>query len=104
MIRHIVMFSSPNEADREAIYRGLSVLTQIEHAAVLEVSYNEKIDQIANDIDIIVYGEFATIEPDRANKAHPLYDESIPQVRHRREVRVAAHYTVSNATRQLIKA
>ncbi len=104
MIRHIVMFSCKNEADREAIYRGLSVLTQIEHAALLEVSYNEKIDQIANDIDVIVYGEFTTIEDFRAYKAHPLYEESIRQVRHLRDVRVAADYTVSNATREHISA
>jgi len=104
MIRHIVMFSSPNEADREVIYRGLSVLTQIEHAARLEVAYNEKIDQIANDIDVIVYGEFNTIEDFRAYKAHPLYEESIRQVRHLRDVRVAADYTVANATRELVKA
>jgi len=104
MIRHIVMFSSPNEADRDAIYRGLSVLTQIEHAAVLEVAFNEKIDQIANDIDVIVYGEFNTIEDFRAYKAHPLYEESIRQVRHLRDVRVAADYTVSSATRELVKA
>lgn len=103
MIRHIVMFSSPNEADREAIYRGLSVLTQIEHATVLEIAFNEKIDQIANDIDVVVYGEFKTIEDFRAYKAHPLYEESIRQVRHLRDVRMAADYTVSNATRELVK-
>ena len=104
MIRHIVMFSCQNEADRETIYRGLSVLTGIEHAALLEVSYNEKIDQIANEIDVIVYGEFATIEDFRAYKAHPLYEESIRRVRHLRDVRVAADYTVSNAARVPVTA
>ena len=59
-----------DRADVEVIYRGLSVLTQIPHAAHLEVAHNEKIDQIANDIDVIVYGEFATIEDFRAYKAH----------------------------------
>ena len=104
MIRHIVMFSCRNPEDRDTIYRGLSVLTQIEHAALLEVSYNEKIDQLANDIDVIVYGEFASLEDFRAYKAHPLYEESIRQVRHLRDVRVAADYTVDNATRELVKA
>ncbi len=99
MIRHIVMFSCKDPADRETIYRGLSVLTQISHAALLEVSYNEKIDQLGNDIDVIVYGEFASIEDFRAYKADPLYQESINQVRPLRDVRVAADYTVSNATR-----
>ena len=104
MIRHIVMFSCQNEADRETIYRGLSVLTGIEHAALLEVSYNEKIDQIANEIDVIVYGEFATIEDFRAYKADPIYQQSIDLVRHLRDVRVAADYTVSNATRDVVTA
>ncbi len=99
MIRHIVMFSASTSENLDAIYRGLSVLTQIPHAAVLEVSHNEKIDQLANDIDVIVYGEFATIEDFRAYKAHPLYEESIRQVRHLRDIRVAADYTLSNATR-----
>ncbi|MBW8880234.1 MAG: Dabb family protein [Asticcacaulis sp.] len=104
MIRHIVMFSCKDPADRDTIYRGLSVLTQIPHVAHLEVAYNEKIDQIANDIDIIVYGEFASLDDFRAYKAHPLYQESIARVRHLRDIRVAADYTVSNATRELVKA
>jgi hypothetical protein len=102
MIRHIVMFNASAD-NRDAVYRGLSVLTQIPQAKLLEVAYNEKIDQIANDIDIIVYGEFETLEDFRAYKAHPLYEESIRQVRHLRDVRVAADYTVSAATRELVK-
>ncbi len=104
MIRHIVMFSCKQEADRDTIYRGLSVLTQIQHASLLEISYNEKIDQIANEIDIVVYGEFATIEDFRAYKADPIYQKSIDLVRHLRDVRVAADYTVSNATRDVVTA
>ncbi|MGZ3306025.1 MAG: Dabb family protein [Asticcacaulis sp.] len=38
------------------------------------------------------------MEDFRAYKAHPLYQESIRQVRHLRDVRVAADYTVSAAT------
>ena len=104
MIRHIVMFSCKQAADRDTIYRGLSVLTQIKHAALLEISYNEKIDQIANEIDVVVYGEFATVEDFRAYKADPIYQKSIDLVRHLRDVRVAADYTVSNATRDVITA
>ncbi|ESQ77766.1 Dabb family protein [Asticcacaulis sp. AC402] len=99
MIRHIVMFSCKDRADVDVIYRGLSVLTQIPQVAHLEVALNEKIDQIGNDIDVIVYGEFASVEDFRAYKAHPLYEESIRRVRHLRDIRVAADYTVSNATR-----
>ena len=103
MIRHIVMFSCKDRADVEVIYRGLSVLTQIPHAAHLEVAHNQKIDQMANDIDVVVYGEFSSLEDFRAYKAHPLYEESIRQVRHLRDVRVAADYTVSTATTDLVK-
>ncbi len=104
MIRHIVMFSCKNQADVDTIYRGLSVLTQVPHSLHLEVAYNEKIDQLGNDIDVIVYGEFASLEEFRAYKAHPLYEESIRQVRHLRDVRVAADYTVSAATTALVEA
>ena len=103
MIRHIVMFNARTPEDRDAVYRGLSVLTQIPQARVLEIAFNEKIDQIANDVDIVVYGEFDSLEDFRAYKAHPLYEESIRQVRHLRNIRVAADYTVSSATRELIK-
>ncbi len=103
MIRHIVMFSCKDRMDVDVIHRGLSVLTQIPHAAHLEVAYNEKIDQLANDIDVIVYGEFRSLEDFRAYKAHPLYEESIRRVRHLRDVRVAADYTVGAATTRLIE-
>lgn len=102
MIRHIVMFSCKDGVDPDTIRRGLSVLTQIPQAAVLEIAFNEKIDQIANDIDVIVYGEFASLEDFRAYKAHPLYQESIDRVRHLRDVRVAADYTIDHATRERI--
>lgn len=104
MIRHIVMFSCKDRADLTAIHSGLSVLTQIPHARLLEVSLNEKIDQLANDIDVVVYGEFETLEDFRAYKAHPLYEESIRRVRHLRDVRVAADYTIGNAAREPIEA
>jgi hypothetical protein len=104
MIRHIVMFSCKDPADLDAVMGGLSVLTQIPHARILEVSRNEKIDQLANDIDIVVYGEFETIDDFRAYKAHPLYQDSIRQVRHLRDVRMAADYTVDNAVRAPVSA
>ena len=103
MIRHIVMFSCKDRADLSAIHSGLSILTQIPHAKLLEVSLNEKIDQWANDIDVVVYGEFETLDDFRAYKAHPLYEESIRRVRHLRDVRFAADYTVGNATREPIE-
>jgi hypothetical protein len=57
---------------------------------------NGRIDQIANDVDVVVYGEF----PDRAAfdayKAHPLYQESTAAVRPLRDTRHAADYEVAD--------
>ena len=104
MIRHIVMFSCKNASDRDTIFKGLSVLTGIPQASRLEVAYNEKVDQLGNDMDVVVYGEFASLEDFRAYKAHPLYEESIQRVRHLRDVRVAADYSTENATVVAINA
>lgn len=92
MIRHIVMFSCKDEKDRQAIFDGLSILTAIPHAQKVEIALNEKIDQIQNDMDVIVYAEFASIDDLRAYKAHPLYQASIDVVRPLRDVRIAGDF------------
>lgn len=97
MLRHIVMFSCKDSADRDRIRQGLSLLTQIPHAQKLEVAFNEKVDQLGNDIEVVVYGEFADVEDLRAYKDHPLYQQSIDIVRPLRDLRVAADYTVEAA-------
>lgn len=97
MLRHIVLFSCKNHEDREAIRKGLSVLTQIPHAQKLEIAFNQKIDQIGNDIEVVVYGEFADADALRAYKAHPLYQASIDAVRPLRDLRYAADYTIESA-------
>jgi len=97
MLRHIVLFSCKDLADRDRIRKGLSLLTQIPHAQTLEIAFNEKIDQLGNDIEVVVYGEFADAEALRAYKAHPLYQQSIDIVRPLREIRMAADYTVEAA-------
>ncbi|WLB90508.1 Dabb family protein [Bradyrhizobium japonicum USDA 135] len=58
MIRHIVFFSAKDEAHIHQIIEGLSLLSTIPHARRLEVARNRKTDQLGNDIDIVVYGEF----------------------------------------------
>jgi len=97
MLRHIVLFSCKDLADRDRIRKGLSLLTQIPHAQTLEIAFNEKVDQIGNDIEVVVYGEFADIDALRAYKAHPLYQQSIDIVRPLRDIRMAADYTVEAA-------
>ena len=94
MIRHIVLFTAKDKADIDQIIEGLSVLTGIPHARRLEVARNRKTDQLGNDIDIVVYGEFDSEIDLKSFKAHHLYQESIDQVRPLRELRLAADYDV----------
>ncbi|MGY3487964.1 hypothetical protein ACVW1C_005847 [Bradyrhizobium sp. USDA 4011] len=58
MIRHIVFFTAKDKAGIDQIIEGLSVLTTIPHARRLEIARNRKSDQLGNDIDVVVYGEF----------------------------------------------
>ncbi|NWP65759.1 Dabb family protein, partial [Escherichia coli] len=77
MIRHIVLFSAKDKVDIDRIVDGLSVLTAIPHARRLEIARNRKTDQLGNDIDVVVYGEFENEAELAAYKAHDLYKESI---------------------------
>ncbi|MCP3392104.1 Dabb family protein [Bradyrhizobium sp. CCGB12] len=95
MIRHIVFFTAKDKAHIEQMIDGLSVLTAIPHARRLEVSRNRKTDQLGNDVDVVVYGEFDSEAELTAYKEHALYQESIRRVRPLRELRFAADYDVS---------
>ncbi|UPK38549.1 Dabb family protein [Bradyrhizobium sp. 186] len=95
MIRHIVLFTAKDKADIDQMIDGLSVLTTIPYARRLEVARNRKPDQLGNDIDVDVYGEFDNETELAAYKAHDRYQESIERVRPLRELRFAADYNVS---------
>lgn len=95
MIRHVVLFTAKDKADIDRIIDGLSILTAIPHARRLEVARNRKTDQLGNDIDVVVYGEFDSERELAAYKAHDMYQESIKRVRPLRELRFAADYNVS---------
>lgn len=95
MIRHIVLFTAKDKALIDQIIEGLSILATIPNASRLEVARNRKADQIGNDIDVVVYGEYDSETELAAYKAHALYQESIRRVRPLREVRFAADYNVS---------
>ncbi|WOH63986.1 Dabb family protein [Bradyrhizobium sp. BWA-3-5] len=99
MIRHIVLFTAKDKAHIDQIIQGLSVLTTIPHVRRLEVARNSKTDQLGNDIDVVVYGEFENEADLAAYKAHHLYQESINRVRPLRELRFAADYNVSTDVR-----
>jgi quinol monooxygenase YgiN len=90
MIRHIVLFSAKDPADLDTIEAGLKLLEGIAAADRLEVRRNLGRDQLANTIDIVVYGEFADQAALDAYKADPLYAEAIAIVRPLRELRLAA--------------
>lgn len=100
MIRHIVFFAARHREDRDRVRAGLSLLTEIPHARLLEIGTNGKIDQLGNEVDFIVYGEFDDEAALAAYKAHPLYQRSIDLVRPLREMRLAADYDTERAARR----
>ncbi|CEJ09867.1 Stress responsive A/B Barrel Domain protein [bacterium YEK0313] len=97
MIRHIVLFSARDKADIGRIVEGLAHLTRIPHARRLEIARNQKTDQLGNDVDVVVYGEFDDDAALAAYKAHPLYETAIQLVRPLRDIRLAADYAVASA-------
>ena len=90
MIRHVVYFSVRSEADRDQVLSGLRLLEANPHALHLEVGENLKLDSLGNEIDFVVYGEFADEAALEAFKAHPVYEASIAMVRPIRDLRIAA--------------
>ena len=99
MIRHIVFFSARNDEVLETIRKGLSLLTEIPHAGLLEIGENVKTDQLGREVDLVVYGEFADAEALAAYKAHENYQRSIEIVRPLREMRMAADYEAEDAVK-----
>ncbi|NTF86524.1 Dabb family protein [Agrobacterium rhizogenes] len=100
MIRHIVFFTVSDRANLEAVRSGLSILTAIPHARLLEIGTNVKTDQLGTEVDIVVYGEFDDEAALAAYKAHPNYQLSIERVRPLREMRIAADYESTAAVRE----
>ncbi len=90
MIRHIVYFSARSADDRQRVLEGLRLLEANPHALLLEVEENLKLDSLGNEVDFVVYGEFADADALEAFKTHPSYEASIAAVRPLRELRMAA--------------
>lgn len=93
MIRHIVFFTLKEPTLKNDVMEKLSALASIPGSTFFEVRENEKIDQIANDIDIVVYGEFPDAEVLKTYKKHPVYEAITRAVRPLRELRFAADVT-----------
>lgn len=92
MIRHIVLFTARNPSDIDTIYNGLKLLETIRGNWTLTVSKNNKIDQLGNDIDVVVYGEFPDEEALKTYKSDPVYQQSIDIVRPLRDKRIAVDF------------
>ena len=90
MIRHIVYFSVRSADDRQRVLDGLRLLEANPHSLLLEVEENLKLDSLGNEVDFVVYGEFADADALKAFKAHSSYEASIAAVRPLRELRMAA--------------
>ncbi len=89
-IRHIVFFSAKDKADIPRILAGLQILSGIPHSEFFEVKENTKSDALSDEVDVVVYAEFASAEKLAAYKADPLYAEAIRIVRPLRDIRIAA--------------
>ena len=97
MIRHIVFFSAKRREEIDAIRAGLQPLGTIPHSSVFEVTMNSKVDPLSDEIDIVVYAEFADAAALAAYKAHPIYAETTKRVRPLRELRYSADVSALNA-------
>jgi hypothetical protein len=91
-IRHIVFFSAKDKADIPTIVAGLRELGKIPHSDVFEVRENTKGDAWSSEVDVIVYGEFASDEALAAYKTHPIYAHAITVVKPLRDLRIAADF------------
>ena len=90
MIRHIVFFSVRPGVDVETVRTGLMRLGDIPHSDVFEVMTNTKTDPLSDEIDVVVYAEFADADALAAYKAHPIWAETTAKVRPMREMRYSA--------------
>jgi hypothetical protein len=71
VIRHFVFFSAhPGQLD--VVYEGLKILEDIPHADLVEVRLNDKLDQLSNEVDVVVYAEFGSDDALLQFKAHPV--------------------------------
>ena len=94
MIRHIVFFTAKSPDKIDAICDGLSLLAEIPHSLKFEISRNSRVDLYGNEVDVVVYGEFADRAALDAYKAHPNYDKATSLVRPMRDMRYAADIVV----------
>ena len=83
------MFSAKHPDNIDKIYNGLKELENIKGDWILKISKNEKLDQIENEIDVVVYGEFKDKNDLISYKSDPIYEKTITIVRPLRDKRIA---------------
>lgn len=91
-LRHVVFFSARDKADIPRIVAGLETLARIPHAQAFEVRLNSRTDIWSDEIDVVVYAEFASPEALAAYRADPIYEAAIAAVRPLRDLRIAADF------------
>jgi hypothetical protein len=96
LIRHIVFFSARRKEDVEAVRTGLLALGSIPHSSLFEVTLNTKVDPLSDEVDVVVYAEFADDAALAAYKAHPLYAQTTSKVKPMRELRYSADVVAGN--------
>ncbi len=92
IIRHVVFFSSKHPDNIDRIVEGLSMLADIPSVSHFEVARNRNQDRYSNEVDVVVYAEFADEAALSAYRAHPIYQDCIEIVRPLRELRIAADF------------
>ncbi len=92
MIRHIIFFRAAKSEDARAVRDGLRNLQSIPAADRLEVEFNCRMDTWSDEVDVVVYGEFADEAALAAFKAHPTYEATIKVVKPLRDLRIAVDY------------
>jgi quinol monooxygenase YgiN len=92
MLKHVVFFSAKDESSKDTVFKGLKMLEGYKDNASITIYRNEKIDQIANDIDFIVYGEFKDEQSLQNYKTSDLYKQATQSVRPHRDIRIAADF------------
>jgi quinol monooxygenase YgiN len=95
LIRHIVFFSARDRNDVERVRAGLTELARIPHSQFFEVALNSKVDPLSDEVDVVVYAEFADQAALAAYKAHPLYAATTAKVKPLRELRFSADFASS---------
>ncbi|MZR30693.1 Dabb family protein [Sneathiella litorea] len=92
MIKHIVFFSAKHPENIPVIKEAFSKYRDIPSVSKIEVSENSKRDGLSDDIDIVLYVEFESVEALEEYKRHPIYKAGTDTVRPLRKLRFVVDF------------